>query len=38
LLPGWEFRLSDDKGEFSFADLRSGQTKDLGDMMNKTEK
>jgi len=39
LLAGWEFRLSDDKGEFSFADLRSGQTKDLGDLrMNKTEK
>ena len=33
LLPGYEFRLSDDKGELLFGDgLRSGQTKDLGDV------
>ena len=33
LLPGYEFRLSDGKGELPFGDaLRSGQTKDLGDV------
>ncbi len=33
LLPGYEFRLSDDKGELPFGDnLRLGQTKDLGDV------
>ena len=38
LLPGYEFRLSDGKGELSFGDtLRSGQTKDLGDVKMKAE-
>jgi RNA polymerase sigma factor (sigma-70 family) len=33
LLPGYEFRLSDGKGELHFGDaLRSGQTTDLGDV------
>jgi 5-hydroxyisourate hydrolase-like protein (transthyretin family) len=38
LLPGYEFRLSDDKGELLFGDtLRSGQTKDLGNVQMKRE-
>jgi RNA polymerase sigma factor (sigma-70 family) len=38
LVPGYEFRLSDGKGELSFGDiLRSGQTKDLGDGKMKAE-
>jgi protocatechuate 3,4-dioxygenase beta subunit len=33
LLPGYEFRLSDDEGKLPFGGaLRSGQTKDLGDV------
>ena len=33
LLPGYEFRLSDDGGELFFGDgLRSGETKNLGDV------
>ena len=33
LLPGYEFRLSDSKGELHFgAGLRAGQTKNLGDL------
>jgi hypothetical protein len=33
LLPGYEFRLSDGKGELPFGGaLRSGQTKELGDV------
>jgi RNA polymerase sigma factor (sigma-70 family) len=33
LLSGYEYRLSDDKGELPFGDgLRPGQTKDLGDV------
>ena len=36
LLPGYEFHLSDDKGELPFGGaLRSGQTKDLGDVQMK---
>ena len=37
LLPDYEFRLKGSKGEFSFggATLRSGQTKDLGDVQLK---
>jgi hypothetical protein len=38
LLPGYEFRLSDDKGELTFAELRSGETKDLGDVRVKERK
>jgi hypothetical protein len=38
LLPGYEFRLSDGKGELPFGGaLRSGQTKDLGDVKMKAE-
>ena len=37
LLPGYEFRLSDGKGELRLGGaLRSGQTKDLGDVRMKT--
>ncbi len=33
VLPGYEFRLSDDKGEVTFGDrLRSGQMLDLGNI------
>jgi hypothetical protein len=36
LLPGYEFSLSDDKGYLHFgSDLRSGQTKNLGDVRMK---
>jgi hypothetical protein len=39
LLPGCDFRLSDDKGELPFGDgLRSGETKDLGDVTLKAQK
>jgi protocatechuate 3,4-dioxygenase beta subunit len=38
LLPGYQFRLSDGKVELRFGDsLRSGQTKDLGDVQMKGE-
>ena len=38
LLPGYEFRLSDGKGELLFGDgLRAGQTKNLGDVKIKAE-
>jgi len=38
LLPGYQFRLSDDKGELSLGGgLRSGQTKDLGEVRLKAE-
>jgi hypothetical protein len=35
LLPGYQFRLSDEKGELSFSAPRSGQTKELGDVQLK---
>jgi RNA polymerase sigma factor (sigma-70 family) len=35
LLPDYEFRLSDDEGEFPFAAPPSGQAKDLGDVRMK---
>jgi protocatechuate 3,4-dioxygenase beta subunit len=39
LLPGYEFRLSDGKGEWPLSGtLRSGQTKDLGDLKPKEPK
>ena len=38
LLPSYEFRLSDDKGKAVFGGLKSGQTKDLGDLEMKEKK
>jgi RNA polymerase sigma factor (sigma-70 family) len=39
LLPGYKFRLADGKGELRFGDaLRSGKTKDLGDVQLKGKK
>ncbi len=39
LLPGYEFRLSDDdRGQLTLAELRSGQTKDLRDVRMKGRK
>ena len=35
LLPGHEFRLSDDQGELFFRGARPGETKDLGDVRMK---
>jgi RNA polymerase sigma factor (sigma-70 family) len=37
LLPDFRFRLSDGKGELTFDGLRSGRTKDLGDVQTKPE-
>jgi hypothetical protein len=35
LVPGYDFRLSDTKGELPLGGLRRGRTKDLGDVRMK---